>query len=147
MLLFTGMCFAQEIKFNDFQTKENSLEEKKSGKELITDENLNVNAKEGAPVEIYTQLCENFTSTNPLLPKNPKFPNFLNRFNWQNNAPIPYNTPILNNTFTPNPFFSNQPEFQNIALQEDYKSENGWEALAYNLGYDNNNILRSDKPF
>ncbi len=146
MLLFTGMCFAQEIKFNDFQTKENSLEEKKSGKELITDENLNVNAKEGAPVEIYTQLCENFTSTNPLLPKNPKFPNFLNRFNWQNNAPIPYNTPILNNTFTPNPFFSNQPEFQNIALQEDYKSENGWEALAYNLGYDNNNILLLAPP-
>jgi Secretion system C-terminal sorting domain len=83
--------------------------------------------------------CVNGTTTNPLAPTNPAFPNYLNHFNWENSPVFKYNVPVQPNSFTPNPFFSNQPEFQNIALQQDFKSVNGWEAIAYNLGYDNNN--------
>jgi Secretion system C-terminal sorting domain len=83
--------------------------------------------------------CVNGTTTNPLAPTNPAFPNYLNYFNWENSPVFKYNVPVQPNSFTPNPFFSNQPEFQNIALQQDFKSVNGWEAIAYNLGYDNNN--------
>jgi hypothetical protein len=90
--------------------------------------------------------CLNGTTTNPLNPKNPAFPNYLNRFNWENTTNFKYNTTAYRNTYTPNPFFSNQPLFQNIALQQDFKAENGWEAIAYNLGYDNNNNVLLSPP-
>jgi Secretion system C-terminal sorting domain len=92
------------------------------------------------------QCLLNGTITNPLNPKNPQFPNYLNHFDWENTTDFKYNTTAFRNTYTPNPFFSNQPLFQNIALLKDYKSENGWETIAYNLGYDNNNNVLLSPP-
>jgi hypothetical protein len=96
--------------------------------------------------EIAIGQCVNGTSTNPVAPTNPAFPNYLNYFNWQNSPTIKYNTTYQPNSNTPNPFFSNQSAFQEIALQQDYKTENGWEAIAYNLGYDNNNVVLNAPP-
>jgi Secretion system C-terminal sorting domain len=90
--------------------------------------------------------CVNGTTTNPTAPTNPAFPNYLNRFDWETTPTLKYNTTFQPNSNTPNPFFSNQSVFQGIALQQDYKSENGWEAVAYNLGYDNNNTALTAPP-
>nr|WP_315258028.1 T9SS type A sorting domain-containing protein [uncultured Flavobacterium sp.] len=90
--------------------------------------------------------CINGTTTNPIDPKNPAFPNYLNHFNWENSTTFKYNTTYQPNSYTPNPFLSNQSAFQDIALQQDYKAENGWEAIAYNIGYDNNNNALQAPP-
>lgn len=90
--------------------------------------------------------CVNGISTNPNNPSNPQNPNYLNNFNWQVGQTLQYNTICQPNSQTLNPFFSQQTEMLPLSLIEDYKTENGWEAVAYNLGYDNNNIQLASKP-
>ncbi|MEO4004583.1 T9SS type A sorting domain-containing protein [Flavobacterium sp. CAU 1735] len=82
----------------------------------------------------------NGISTNPGNPINPQQTNYLNHFDWTTTNPFyPINSQCNPNTFTPNPFQSNQLELLPLSLTKDMKPENGWEMVAYNMGFDNNN--------
>ncbi|WP_300489221.1 T9SS type A sorting domain-containing protein [Flavobacterium sp.] len=82
----------------------------------------------------------NGISTNPANPVNPLQTNYRNFFDWTTtNAVYPINSQCNPNSYTPNPFESNQLELLPLSLDKDMKPENGWEMVAYNMGYDNNN--------
>ncbi|UUC45543.1 T9SS type A sorting domain-containing protein [Flavobacterium cerinum] len=89
----------------------------------------------------------NGISTNPGNPINPQQTNYLNYFDWTTTNPFyPINSQCNPNTFTPNPFQSNQLELLPLSLTKDMKPENGWEMVAYNLGFDNNNNPLLGRP-
>ncbi len=99
-------------------------------------------------LSISQSVCNpNGISTNPSSPVNPQDANYLNRFNWAStDANYPINSTCTPNSFTPNPFQSNQSELLPLSLIKDNKPVDGWEIIAYNLGYDNNNIALNVKP-
>ncbi|THF51386.1 T9SS type A sorting domain-containing protein [Flavobacterium supellecticarium] len=89
----------------------------------------------------------NGISTNPGNPINPQQTNYLNHFDWTTTNPFyPINSQCNPNAFTPNPFQSNQLELLPLSLTKDMKPENGWEMVAYNLGFDNNNNPLLGRP-
>lgn len=89
----------------------------------------------------------NGITTNPTAPVNVQQPSYLNYFNWATlNTNYAINSTCSPNTSTPNPFQSNQLELLPLSLTKDNKPVDGWEMVAYNLGFDNNNILLSAKP-
>ncbi|VXC36460.1 conserved exported hypothetical protein [Flavobacterium sp. 9AF] len=89
----------------------------------------------------------NGVSTNPQSPINPNEPTYLNHFDWTTtSAYYSINSQCTPNSFTPNPFQSNQSELLPLSLSKDMKPEDGWEMIAYNLGYDNNNIPLAARP-
>ncbi|WP_306353876.1 T9SS type A sorting domain-containing protein [Flavobacterium sp. '19STA2R22 D10 B1'] len=89
----------------------------------------------------------NGVSTNPLNPVNTLQPSYLNHFNWASgNSSYGINSYCNPNSFTPNPFESNQSELLFLSLNKDMKPEDGWEAVAYNLGYDNDNNALQSRP-
>lgn len=89
----------------------------------------------------------NGISTNPANPVNPQQSNYLNFFNWAITSPFyPINSYCNPNSSTPNPFESNQMEMLPLSLNKDMKPENGWEMVAYNMGYDNNNVPLAARP-
>lgn len=89
----------------------------------------------------------NGISTNPANPVNPQQSNYLNFFNWATTNPFyPINSFCNPNAATPNPFESNQLEMLPLSLNKDMKPENGWEMVAYNMGYDNNNVPLAARP-
>lgn len=97
----------------------------------------------------YSQsFCEpNYISTNPQNPSNPNQPDYANHFDWTTNSPYyAINSQCTPNSFTPNPFQSNQLELLPLSLSKDMQPEDGWEMIAYNLGFDNNNIPLAAKP-
>ncbi|NHN25217.1 T9SS type A sorting domain-containing protein [Flavobacterium jejuense] len=100
-------------------------------------------------VSNYSQsVCEpNEISTDALSPVNPNQPDYINQFDWTtDNSYYNINSQCTPNTFTPNPFQSNQLELLPLSLSKDMMPEDGWEMIAYNLGYDNNNIPLAAKP-
>lgn len=73
-------------------------------------------------------------------------PNYVNYFNWEIGQTLPINTFCQPNSTTINPFNSSQVELLPISLIQDFKKQDGWEAVAYNLGYDNNNQPLTARP-
>lgn len=102
-------------------------------------------------IPIYTfaqSVCEPIgTTTNPNSPTNPQNQSFTNNFNWfTNNSYLDINSTCTPNGFTPNPFTTNQTELLPLSLSKDNKPEDGWEIVAYNLGYNNNNTPLNVRP-
>lgn len=97
------------------------------------------------PVEDF---CDpNGVSTNPQSPMNPNDPAYLNHFDWTTTSPYyQINTTCSPNTSTPNPFQSNQLELLPLSLSKDMLPIDGWEMIAYNLGFDNNNNPLASRP-
>ncbi|MFD2908388.1 T9SS type A sorting domain-containing protein [Flavobacterium ardleyense] len=93
-------------------------------------------------------VCDpNGVSTDPANPINPQNANFTNNFNWTTaESFLNINSTCMPNGFTSNPFMSNQTELLYLTISKDNKPEDGWEIIAYNLGYDNNNILLNVRP-
>ena len=89
----------------------------------------------------------NQISTNPNSPENPLEPDYLNQFDWTTSNPnYQINSECNPNSFTTNPFESNQYELLPLSLSKDMQPEDGWEMIAYNLGYDNNNLPLLARP-
>ncbi|WP_298224230.1 T9SS type A sorting domain-containing protein [Flavobacterium sp.] len=89
----------------------------------------------------------NGVTTNPTSPVNPQQPTYLNNFNWTtSNQFYPINSTCIPNAFTLNPFESNQAEMLNLSIPKDMKPVDGWEMIAYNMGFDNNNVLLQATP-
>ncbi|SEQ21918.1 T9SS type A sorting domain-containing protein [Flavobacterium urocaniciphilum] len=87
------------------------------------------------------------TTTNPNFPTNPQNQSFLNNFDWTTtSSSLNINTVCTPNSYTTNPFESNQTELLPLSLVKDNKPEDGWEIVAYNLGYNNNNTPLNVRP-
>lgn len=89
----------------------------------------------------------NGTTTNPANPVNPLQPSYVNNFDWTTNSSYyPINTTCTPLSYTVNPFESNQTELLPLSISKDMKPVDGWEMVAYNLGYDNNNSPLLARP-
>lgn len=105
------------------------------------------NAKIVDPNPIENFCDPNGVSTNPQSPMNPNDPAYLNHFDWTTTSPYyQINTTCSPNTSTPNPFQSNQLELLPLSLSKDMMPIDGWEMIAYNLGFDNNNYPLASRP-
>lgn len=105
------------------------------------------NAKIVDPNPIEDFCDPNGVSTNPQSPMNPNDPAYLNHFDWTTTSPYyQINTTCSPNTSTPNPFQSNQLELLPLSLSKDMMPIDGWEMIAYNLGFDNNNNPLASRP-
>jgi hypothetical protein len=89
----------------------------------------------------------NGITTDSANPTNPNQTNYLNHFDWTTDSPYyNINSQCNPNTFTSNPFQSNQLELLPLSLSKDMKPIDGWEMIAYNLGFDNNNSPLASRP-
>lgn len=86
-------------------------------------------------------------TTNPAGPANPQQPSYLNNFDWTTTSPYySINSQCMPNAQTSNPFESSQAELLDLSIAKDMKPADGWEMIAYNLGYDNNNAALAVRP-
>jgi hypothetical protein len=89
----------------------------------------------------------NGITTNPANPINPQQPTYRNFFNWASTTPYySINSSCIPSGSTTNPFQSGQTELLPLSVTQDNKPADGWEVVAYNLGYDNNNVALSSQP-
>lgn len=89
----------------------------------------------------------NNITTNPVAPTNPQSPQYLNHFDWTTNSSSYAMNSVCNpNGYTINPFQSNQLELLPLSISKDMQPSDGWEIVAYNLGFDQNNIMLNVTP-